>query len=765
MHKESYLKERFKRFGDITKLTKFHIIDHNTGDLEERTLLSSDDQDNILIHYHTLMGSVWTFHTDDQKQCQKYIRTRLKSPKTDVKYISPKGTGLYPFFNGAIIHKYQTKEKIKTLVLIEGEFKSLIASYCGLDCVGLGSIHGFYADKNNDRTYYKELAPEIIDLIRNCQIENIIYLTDADTLSLKYKTDTELSKRPKSFMTAVYNFREATKKLIFDDSCTLSNFYFSHIKNLFDPASKGIDDLIENNLEQQKEIINDLNRLDNSQKYFDTSNLKNWQKTDIQKYFGLIDYDSFYETYSTALGTKEFIFENKRLYYDGENVRLLENLDLKNYIRIGTKFFKAVDNLSSVGSLVFTSKKLQVWDKTSIVDDFGKKAITHVKKYDGFINYPNWIDFQHSIGNNYNLCAPLPYKPVKGNISCTIEFINHISNNTDYITIVDQEPIESPELGNRGTMILDYLSLLITQPTQMLPVPCLLSEEQETGKTTFAELICKILEGNSIILRTVEFTGVFNSHWAGKSFIAIDEGDFEDKRTAKDHIKYVSTSSTLVYNQKGVPQSDISNYTKLMICSNAERNFLNLTKDDKRFWIIPVKTMEKKDDSKKREMFKEIPAFVAFLIKRKIHHPKKTRNWFDESLIMDENWMKIVKESKAHWKQEVDEFIQDLLEHIDAFGLNYFEMPADKLLWNLKTSNNKFYANKTQLKDYLVNELKLTVSEKTKSYTFYPFHQDQSFGEPQKGLKGRVYKFDRNNYINDPGQESIHIPVQIEMDL
>ena len=126
------------------------------------------------------------------------------------------------------------------------------------------------------------------------------------------------------------------------------------------------------------------------------------------------------------------------------------------------------------------------------------------------------------------------------------------NNDDEFIKIVDGKVIESPILGCNGTMILDYLSIMFQNPTHLLPIPCLLSKEQSTGKTTLAQLIYNMFQGNSIILQTNDFLSNFNSHWVGKMFICVDEGHFEDKRRAKEQIKQVTTSDTVTLNTKGL---------------------------------------------------------------------------------------------------------------------------------------------------------------------------------------------------------------------
>jgi len=756
--KTTYLTQRFSKFGDIDKLCKFITKDHNTGKEQERTIISSDENDNIVIHYHSLVGSEWTYHVKGQKQAKKYQRKRLKRPLGNAKYLSPKGAGLLPFFTANIINKYKSKEKIKTLFLIEGEFKALIGSHYGLDCVGLGSIHGFYAPSDINRPYYKELAPEIIDLINVCQIDNLVYLTDADTLSLKYKVDIDLNKRPNSFCSAVTNFRNSAKRLVFEDTSHLKDFYFAHIKSIYDPVSKGLDDLIETNMEKSKEIINDLNKLDKSEQYTKTLNLKEKQDIDLRKYFGLINEKSFYETYSPFIGTKEFIFRKRKYYYDSENVKLLQDLALNDYMRIGFNYYKLKNQTTNLGTLSFKSKVVEPWLKAAICDDHGKDSHKRVNKYDGFTNVPNWKNYRQVIDSQYNICLPLSYTPKQGNITNTLNFIQHIANDDSFISIDQDKHFENPQIGNTGTMLLDYLSIMVQYPKHFISVPCLLSTEQETGKTTFAEYVSKMFEGNTVILRTNDFTDKFNSHWAGKFFVAVDEGDFEDKRTAKDQIKQLSTTNKITLNTKGVAIKQVDSFMKIMVCSNAERDFLNLDKNDKRFWIIPVKSLKNKDENLKHEMFKEIPAFFDFISTRQIFHKDSGRMWFEDSIIMNEHWQKVVDESKANWKQEVDDFIISVFEHHN--NLQFFEMPTKQLCNNLRIINNKFFADASKIKKYLINELDMTAPEKLKSYILYNVDYTSNFEEPRTNEKGRVYLFKRTDWIKDePKEEQTKIDI------
>ena len=74
---------------------------------------------------------------------------------------------------------------------------------CGLDIVGIPSIHGFYGYEKDH-----SLHPDLQELIISCQVKKLIYLTDADTLTVNWKKDKELSKRPEKFFMQLSNTSE-----------------------------------------------------------------------------------------------------------------------------------------------------------------------------------------------------------------------------------------------------------------------------------------------------------------------------------------------------------------------------------------------------------------------------------------------------------------------------------------------------------------------------------------------------------------------------
>ena len=740
----TYLEKRLSEIGEVDALVNFKCNDFNTGKLVTRTLFSSDDNDNLIIHYHGLHGSPWPYKPTERTS-KYYDRVRVKKPKNGAKYLSPKGVGLLPFFPPNTIEKYRVKEKINTLFVIEGELKSLAASINGIDAIGLGSIHGFYAPADNNRPYFKEFAPEIIQLIKECKVESIVYVTDADTLSLSYDYDKDLSKRAISFCSAAINFRSIVKRIIYDGNTDLVNFFYSHINKEFNPRSKGVDDLFNNQPKEKKEIVNDLLSLCLSKKYFTTFDLKVTQDSHLRSYFGVDSETNFYEVYKDCIGNREFIYRRIKYYFDGEYLKTLKDYRLDDYVRVGFNYYKIFLKTRFVEGLMVKTNVIVPWSKSEIVTDLGKNACSKIRKYNDFINVPNWLNYSSVIDNCYNICLPLPYTPRKGLFDNTIKFLQHIANDDEFIKIVDGKVIESPILGCNGTMILDYLSIMFQNPTHLLPIPCLLSKEQSTGKTTLAQLIYNMFQGNSIILQTNDFLSNFNSHWVGKMFICVDEGHFEDKRRAKEQIKQVTTSDTVTLNTKGVAQKEVQSYSKLMICSNDEDSFIKLEKTDTRFWLMKIKSIENKDPGFKAKIFKEISMFADFLIKREIFHPRESRLWFADKYIQNEMFQKFVETSKAHWQIEIDQAISYIFENTEETEV--FLAPLD-ILDIVKQMNTKSNMKKLNITNYLKRDLGMKNDNRgnVQSYKSWKVNAYESYSVEHEMKKGRPYLFKKEDF-------------------
>ena len=143
-------------------------------------------------------------------------------------------------------------------------------------------------------------------------------------------------------------------------------------------------------------------------------------------------------------------------------------------MRVGTTLYKVVNQPCANGGY---EKKRVVWNNSTLRQDYGKNYLATVPKYDGFCTVPNHLNYQKEIEGFLNLYEPIEHKPQQGDFSHIQSLMRHIFG-------------EQYELG------MDYMQLLYLQPTQKLPIVLLVSEERNTGKSTFLNFLKAVFENN-----------------------------------------------------------------------------------------------------------------------------------------------------------------------------------------------------------------------------------------------------------------------------
>ena len=290
--------------------------------------------------------------------------------------------------------------------------------------------------------------------------------------------------------------------------------------------------------------------------------------------------------------------------------------EAEKYIRVATDYYRLSHILNARKQSIPVQ---QLWRKSVIVGDYGKDILRYIKQYVSFVNIPdNSETYQKEHFEKgdacYNLYEQLKFVPTEGDVSITLRFLSRIF----------QDKIE---------IILDYLKLLYVSPTQSLPVICLVSKVQETGKSTYMRWICSIFGRNAIILGNEEFSTNFNSLYASKLIVCIDES-FIDKTIIKEKIKRLTTSDSINMEAKGRDTMRMDFFGKLVLSSNTEDNFIKMDDDDNRFFVVRVPALTA-DDYIQDLMIRleaEIPAFLFFLKNRQMVHENKSRLWFDPKL-------------------------------------------------------------------------------------------------------------------------------------
>ena len=173
----------------------------------------------------------------------------------------------------------------------------------------------------------------------------------------------------------------------------------------------------------------------------------------------------------------------------------------EKYIRVGTTLYKLVKRPLISGD--FIEEKIP-WTYEVLRQDYGKNNLPEIEKYDGFYIIPSHLDYKQVHGTYLNQYEPICHNISNGDFPYIRLFLEHIFE-------------EQIELG------LDYIQILYTRPTQMLPILLLVSNERETGKTTFLRLLKTIFGKNATFNTNEDFKSQFNADWANRLLVLVDE--------------------------------------------------------------------------------------------------------------------------------------------------------------------------------------------------------------------------------------------------
>lgn len=573
---------------------------------------------------------------------QTFYITRLKEPKDDIKYLMPKGAGTYPFFPPALVDKFEKEEEIKTLVLTEGYFKAFKASLHGWDIVGLSSIT-HYADKKT-----KLMHPDIINLIQTCKVKNVVMLYDGDCLNISLKaleTGDDLAKRPHIFQNSMLKIRE----LLTDMDVSI---YFAHVmSDNFPNKPKGLDDLLIDQKGKEKEILDNLMKLASPGYYFFRLNVSSFPKK-LQGIFSLKSVDQFYGQWSEYIGEREFNYFGTRYKCNREGkLEMTVPAEARNFMRVGDEYYEIIELPTIFGD---TETSLTKRNKSTITDDFGKQIIKSIPKYKAFTNMPSHTNYQQVINNCYNRYAPFTHEPEPGEFETIDFFIKHIFQ-------------EHYEYG------LDYIQILYQHPTQILPILCLVSKENQTGKTTFLDFLKMIFGENCVKVGNSEIASEFNAFLTTRLVVGVDE-TFIEKQAVAERIKMLSTANRVASQRKGVDHEETWHFAKYILTSNNETKFINAKADDIRYWVRKIPKIQKVIPNLLNDMHEEIPAFLYFLNNRKISVPKVSRAWFDPDLLETDALHRLKEANRPQCEKEIRNYIHEV----------FLDFPDTELMYSVQ---------------------------------------------------------------------------------
>ena len=367
------------------------------------------------------------------------------------------------------------------------------------------------------------------------------------------------------------------------------------------------------------------------------------------------------------------------------------SIEKEEFIRVGTTLYKLVNQPRLNGGYV---KKRIPWNVETLRQDYGKGFMATVPKYDGFCTVPSHVNYQPVVDKFLNLYEPIGHKPVQGDFPHICSLVRHIFG-------------EQYELG------MDYLQLLYLHPVQKLPILLLVSEERNTGKSTFLNFLKAIFQNNVTFNTNEDFRSQFNSDWAGKLLIVVDEV-LLSRREDSERLKNLSTTLSYKVEAKGKDRDEIAFFAKFVLCSNNEHLPVIIDAGETRYWVRKIKRLENDDKSFLEKLKEEIPAFLYFLAHRVLSTKKESRMWFNPMLLHTTALQRIIRSNRNRLEIEISELILDIMESV---GIESFSFCLNDMMPLLL--NTQVKAEKHQVRKVVQDYWKLIPAHNTLTYTTY----------------------------------------------
>lgn len=391
------------------------------------------------------------------------------------------------------------------------------------------------------------------------------------------------------------------------------------------------------------------------------------------------------------------------------------------YIRVGVNYFKRIEKKNRYG---VTLNELKVWNKESICQDHGNEILKAIHLFDDFTIEPNNKDYQPIVSGYWNLYEPFPHKmhdmPVSvSDFPTTAHFMAHVFG-------------DQVELGYK------YMKVLYEFPRQILPVLTLVSKERMTGKTTFLNWIDMIFGNNYAMVSPDDLLNSFNSAYATKNIIGIDEAVIE-KSSGVEKIKSIATANTLTVNQKMVSHYRVPFFGKIIITTNRESDFMKVDSEEIRFWVRKLNSIpqDKMTTNYEGRLLEEIPKFLRYLYDNITVEFGRSRMVFTADEINNKDLETVKKESHSMLYKEIQTHCIEFFEQNPSKTEFLASLTDLKTQWFEKDSR----IGMNYIKKVLNDEFKIFVEKNTRYMPFATTSYDHS-------RTGTPYRFLRENFVN-----------------
>lgn len=199
-----------------------------------------------------------------------------------------------------------------------------------------------------------------------------------------------------------------------------------------------------------------------------------------------------------------------------------------------------------------------------------------------------------------------------------------------------------------------------------------------------------------------------------------------------EKIKNLSTAGDYKIEAKGRDRKEIEFFAKFVLCSNNEVNPIIIPKEEIRFWVRKIGTIETDNTFLRDHMAREIPHFLDFLLNRPLSTKNESRMWFNPTILETAALRKIKRYNTNKIEIEVASYCADVMERLNIDTL--YCCPKD--LFDV-AQNAGFRADMNQIRNLLKETWEL-LPIRNSDYFFYWVGADGEIS-PQK-RSGRYFE-------------------------
>ena len=380
------------------------------------------------------------------------------------------------------------------------------------------------------------------------------------------------------------------------------------------------------------------------------------------------------------------------------------------FVRVGCTYYKCIVKTDRHG---IARTEFKVWKKEEIVLDSGKDFLKGIPHYDDFVMKPNNLAFEPFLNGCLNLYSEFPHIPRPGEWIWTERLLKHVFG-------------DQYELGIR------YLQILYLYPDRSTVILALVSTERQTGKTTFTNWINALFGSNVAVISSTDFISSFNSHYATKNIICIEE-TLLDKKLTIEKLKALATAKFVQINEKFVTPYKIPFYGKVILTSNNEDRFAIVEEEEIRFFVRKLGKPEFTNHAIEVNLIEEIPAFLDYLLSLPPVNWSVSRSGFTTDELKNGSLDAVVKESKSGLCKDMEMYFIEYFNNTEKDS--FYAAPLD--------IKNKYFLNNNRIelsyiRSVLKNEFKKLPGE---------MQRYSPFGDDMITRTGTPYLFLRKEFV------------------